>query len=300
MVVEGVHSALDASRSLKFPVVVKPFRSRIPTAAGWLGTTVHHAGSTAELARLYRDVEYLNSFPSLIQERIVGPGDGLFVLFDRGRLIATFAHRRLREKPPAGGVSVYRESVAADPELVEYSARLLEPLGWHGVAMVEFKRDHRSGRPFLMEVNGRFWGSLQLAIDAGIDFPFLTYQLARGNRFEAPATYRVGVKSRWLLGDLDHLLLRVFRRDDVQHLPEGATSRGRTVIEFMKFAGRDLHYEVLRLNDLRPFLHEAATYAQAVARTMAERIRGAVEPQRSTIRPTGRRRERNRHAGTVR
>ena len=82
---------------------------------------------------------------------------------------AVFAHRRLREKPPSGGVSVYRESVAPDPSLVARAAALLAGLGWRGVAMVEMKTDARTGTPYLMEVNGRFWGSLQLAVDAGVD-----------------------------------------------------------------------------------------------------------------------------------
>ena len=58
---------------------------------------------------------YLTRYPSLIQERIVGPGIGVFVLCDHGRLLAAFAHRRLREKPPSGGASVLCESVAVDP-----------------------------------------------------------------------------------------------------------------------------------------------------------------------------------------
>ena len=48
---------------------------------------------------------------------------------------------------------------------------LLDELNWHGVAMVEFKVTE-DGTPYLMEINTRFWGSLQLAIDAGVDFPY--------------------------------------------------------------------------------------------------------------------------------
>ena len=88
--------------------------------------------------------------------------------------------------------------------------RLLGPLGWHGVAMLEFKQDAAHREVFLIEVNGRFWGSLQLAIAAGVDFPYLTYQLAVGERPSVPRALPVGVKNRWLLGDLDHLLIRLF------------------------------------------------------------------------------------------
>src|SRR5258705_11049078 len=113
----------------------------------------------------------------------------MFALFDRGRLVAEFAPRRLREKPPAGGASVLSESRPVDPGLRDFAVRMLGPLGWHGVAMMEYKQDRRNGECVLIEVNGRFWGSLELAVDAGVDFPFLAFQLARGIRPAAPPSY---------------------------------------------------------------------------------------------------------------
>src|SRR5439155_393437 len=92
------------------------------------------------------------AFPVLLQRRVRGPGEGLFLLRWNGRVLAAFAHRRLREKPPAGGVSVYRESIAAPPELVAAGTRLLEVLDWRGVAMVERWRDPA---PFIVETLGR-------------------------------------------------------------------------------------------------------------------------------------------------
>ena len=116
----------------------------------------------------------------LLQERIEGPGVGVFVCCDRGEPVALFAHRRLREKPPSGGVSVLCESAAARSDRRATSAtRLLQALDWRGVAMVEFKRDLRDGSLRLMEINGRFWGSLQLAIDAGVEFPGRRWSIAK-------------------------------------------------------------------------------------------------------------------------
>jgi predicted ATP-grasp superfamily ATP-dependent carboligase len=259
--VDGVAGLTALVAHIEYPAVVKPLRSRILTDAGWLNATVQYAHCESDLVRLYHDTEYLACYPSLIQERIVGPGIGVFVLCDHGRVRAAFAHRRLREKPPSGGVSVLCESVALDPELLDQAMRLLEPLGWHGVAMLEYKQDERTGRSFLMEVNGRFWGSLQLAVDAGVDFPYLAYQLALGQRLEIPHRYKIGVRSRWLLGDLDHLLLRLFHSTGEQHLPNCAPSRIRTLLDFLKFAGSGLHYDVVSLDDPLPFLHEVRQYA---------------------------------------
>ena len=266
-VVDGIAGLKDLVDHVEYPAVVKPIRSRIRTDRGWRAASVHYAGSESDLWNLYQETDYLTSYPSLIQERISGPGVGTFVLFDHGRLLAASAHRRLREKPPSGGVSVLRESVPVDPIVRDQAIRLLGPLGWHGVAMLEYKQDRRTGTPYLMEVNGRFWGSLQLAVDAGVDFPYLAWQLALGHRPEIAPSYRVGVKSRWLLGDLDHLLTRLGTRDRDLQLPDLASSKLRTLIDFFKFAGPDLHYEVINREDLRPFFYECRQWVRALSRT---------------------------------
>jgi predicted ATP-grasp superfamily ATP-dependent carboligase len=243
-----------------YPLVVKPGRSLVLADGTWTKTTVHHVANRQELEQLYRETPYLR-WPSLIQRRVEGEGQGIFAICDQGAPLALFAHRRLREKPPSGGVSVLRESIELPKAMVEYAVRLLQNIGWHGVAMVEFKVERETGIPRLMEINGRFWGSLQLALDAGINFPFLLYQLATHQPVAAPRYgYRIGVKSRWLLGDLDHLLIRTFHSDKVLRLPPGYPSRTRCALEFMRFFQKDLHYEVESLDDPAPALFELQMY----------------------------------------
>ena len=260
--VEHRGGVTDVLPRIQYPAVIKPSRSRIRTTTGWLATGVQYAQDETDLLRLYRDIDYLACYPSMIQERIIGPGVGVFVLCDRGDLRASFAHRRLREKPPSGGASVLSESVEMDPALLDYAMCLLGPLGWHGVAMMEFKQDQRTGRSFVMEVNGRFWGSLQLAIDAGVDFPYLSCRLALGGRIATPPRYRVGVKSRWLLGDLDHLLARLLHKRRDLHLPQGAPSLARAVVDFLQPINRGMRYDVVNGDDPRPFFHEARQYVK--------------------------------------
>jgi predicted ATP-grasp superfamily ATP-dependent carboligase len=274
--VDGLTGLGEILHRVEYPAVVKPVRSRLQTERGWRRATVHYADSEAELRRLYEETDYLASSASLIQQRIVGPGLGVFVLFDRGEPVTVFAHRRLREKPPSGGVSVLCESVHVPSPLREQAIRILGPLGWHGVAMMEYKQDRRTGNLFLMEVNGRFWGSLQLAVDAGVDFPYLTCQLARGRRPDTFQPFRLGVKSRWLLGDLDHLLSRLFKRDRDLCLPSAAPSRARTLLDFLKFTGQGLHYDVLDRDDPGPGLHEIREYVKALAAGVARRLGGRV------------------------
>lgn len=248
----------------EFPMVVKPGCSLIKEDGRWTKTSVNYAGSREELLRLYRDKPYLQQ-PSLIQRRVIGEGQGLFVLMQQGVPLGMFAHRRLRERPPSGGVSVLRESMALPKPMVESALKLLQRVKWHGVAMVEFKVDAADQLPMLMEINGRFWGSLQLAVDAGVNFPLLLLNMAMGRPETVPENgYRIGVKSRWLLGDLDQLLMRILKNDRALNLPPGAPSKLRSLISFCRFFGRDLFYEVEQLGDLAPSRFELMRYIKLV------------------------------------
>jgi predicted ATP-grasp superfamily ATP-dependent carboligase len=256
--------ALSRLTAPVFPVAVKPIRS-VQTAADGSRAKfgVQYARSAPELQELIRSLPS-SAFPVLVQERIVGDGRGVFVLRWGGRRLAAFAHRRLREKPPAGGVSVYCESVALEPELLQAADRLLESLDWSGVAMVEFKRSARDATDFLMEINGRFWGSLQLAIDAGVDFPALLVAATLGAPVEAPGSYRVGARSRWWWGDIDHLITRLRRSGETLGLPEGTPKRSRTAMDILlpwRSPGRN---EILRLSDPRPALHESIEWLRGL------------------------------------
>ena len=237
-----------------FPLVIKPSRS-VTTSDG--NSRKHGVVHVADRRALDAALAVLDpsAYPVMLQQRIIGPGVGIFLLVWDGRVRALFAHRRLREKPPAGGVSVYRESVAADAALVERSRALLADLDWQGVAMVEYKIDAATGTPYLMEINGRFWGSLQLAIDAGVDFPRLLLDVARGG---GPATipdWTVGVRSRWWWGDVDHLLAMLRRSPATLALPPGHAGRWETLADFLvpRAANRN---ETLQFDDPMPFMIE--------------------------------------------
>ena len=247
----------DVAPRLRYPVVLKPRFSRYRQTDSWIKGQVRYAHNPAELINVYHACNRLIPDP-LVQEWIEGVGCGVFLLLWDGELKAAFAHQRLREKPPAGGVSVLCESSPLDDRLVAQCTTLLSALRWQGPAMVEFKRD-RSGQPVLMEVNGRFWGSLQLALDAGMNFPALLYRLATGERVSPRFDYRVGIRSRWLLGDFNQMLQRLLCRSSVGHIGPG-NSRFRAVREFFDFGDPAVRFENPRRDDLGPFWSECASY----------------------------------------
>jgi predicted ATP-grasp superfamily ATP-dependent carboligase len=244
---------------LKFPVVLKPYRSMIWTNGHCNAASVKYAESAGELEATVAQYEYFERNPFLIQEYISGQAHGIFSLYNRGKLVTSFAHRRLRENPPSGGVGVLCESVEKNPEAWRMARTLLDHIGWHGVAMVEFKVT-ADGTPYLMEVNGRFWGSLQLAIDAGVDFPWLLYQLATGKTVDTVDGYATGVRSRWLLGDLAWLW-KVLARNE---LPPGPRfpKRTRSIFQFLNFFDSHTRCEESRWHDMKPFLFELARFVR--------------------------------------
>ncbi len=249
-------ATLASAAALRPPLVLKPARSVAGGEGGRLKQGVRHASDWSAVARLAPELPE-GSFPLLIQERVLGTGTGIFVLVWDKRLVAAFAHRRLREKPPAGGVSVLCESAPLDPDLLARSVSLLDRLGWYGVAMIEYKREAASGDPFLMEINARFWGSLQLAIDSGVDFPRLLIECAEGGSPEPVTSFRVGVRNRWWWGDFDHLLTRFSHSDAALHLPAGFPGRLNALAAFVVTGFMGAKGQVFQAGDSGPARREA-------------------------------------------
>lgn len=253
---DDLEAAYAWCRTVGYPIVVKPSRSRYRTENGWRSTGVRYAVNEDELKVVLSQWADGQKFLLLLQERIYGEGVGVFLCMNHGEAVAAFSHKRLREKPPSGGVSVLRESIPVDQTLKHCSERLLRALNWHGVAMVEFKKDDLAGDYKLMEANGRFWGSLQLAIDAGVDFPSILARIALGEMVAPIREYKVGVKTRWLWGDIDTLLLILLKSRATLRLPIDYPGRLQSILRFMHFWGKDLHYEVLDFTDIKPWLFE--------------------------------------------
>ena len=145
-----------------------------------------------------RTDDLLFDYRPLIQEFIPGELVDLCVLFRHGEPRAALTQRRVHMYPRGGGSGTVNETTDA-PEVRELGLKLLEALDWHGPAQVEFRMDPRDGVPKLMEINGRFWGSTDLAVQAGVDVPELTARLARDGDVESVFDYEVGLRYRWPL-----------------------------------------------------------------------------------------------------
>lgn len=224
---DGVGQALT---ELTFPMIIKPRRS-----SGSRGLA--RVADEAQLQSRAADVT-ARFGPVLIQEALPasGPGLGVGLIAQGGRVLNAYAYRRLREFPVAGGPSTLRETIDA-PDLIGQAERLMRALEWTGVAMVEFKTDERDGVSRLLEINPRFWGSLELAAVAGMNFPLMLYQVTKGERVE-PVQPRLGVRCRWLLpGDVAHFLSN----------PRRFSLRP----SFFRFFDARTHYDEFKSDDVR-------------------------------------------------
>lgn len=236
--------------SCAYPVVLKPARSRLLLHNAITSTSVCIANCPAEALTYINEQRWIEIMPCLVQQYIAGFGAGIFTFYWDGQPVTWFAHKRIREKPPSGGVSVLSESAPVSQVLKDHASKLLGAANWNGLAMVEFKISD-DGTAYLMEINGRPWGSIQLAIDSGIDFPWLLYQAATSNACNTTDVYTCGNRLRWMLGDLDNLLLQL--RSEDYGLAEKANAAARFVQSFFDRACRQ---EVFRWSDPNPALHE--------------------------------------------
>ena len=268
--VTSVTEATEAAQELGWPVVVKPQAPSLYRRGGTVEQLhVTYAADPASLRRQLASLE--GRCGALLQELCPGEGHGVELLAHEGRPLAAFQHRRLREVPFTGGPSSFRESVALDPVLYDLSVRLLQAVRWTGLAMVEFKHGHRG--PMLMEINGRIWGSLPLAVKSGMDFPahvaelFLTGPPPAGT---PPATaYAVGVRSRKLELELFWIAAALRGRSRHPFLPR--PSRAQALGAAVRLLSPGDGYDVLQRDDLRPGVAELGQVAGLVSRRLRAR-----------------------------
>lgn len=163
----------------------------------------HTQSIVKKLIKKYKLV--VSRYPQ-VEEYVEGEGYGCSILYKNGKFIAHFTHRRLRDKIETGGTSTLRE--AAVNESIESATKtIFDSLGWNGLAMCEFKVCPETGRFWFIEVNPRMWGSISLAIESGVQFPYLAWLCATQGSSQAINYHSLckvnsNWKARWLLGDI--------------------------------------------------------------------------------------------------
>ena len=255
--VPGEDHAARAAQ-LAYPVAIKwadPNDVQNDIAAAGLSLEkVEYAADPAQLIAVLTRYDGLERWP-LVQAYCPGYGLGQMLHMADGKATLRFQHRRLREFPPSGGVSSFCASIPLDRHAAQMarSEALLAALGWEGPAMVEYRFDPASGTYWLMEVNGRFWGSIPLAWHCGAHFAWETYRcgvLGERGAGAGPSKQR---RARYVIPDAKRTFMVL--RDGTLPIGRRLTALGRF---FADFLDPRVRYYVWSLRDPRPFFGDLA------------------------------------------
>ena len=245
--VNGVEELREAADKFGYPFIVKP-------TVSWTGA-VSVRVVPVEVMNEAEALEATNTFLAtgcevIAQQFATGRREGVSLFIVNGEVLAHCGCIAHRTTPPMGGVSAMRESYAVPPELLNAAVSLATTIGVEGPSEVEFRRD-ASGRPLLMEINARLAGTLENAVHSGVNFPLMIWQWGTGQPIEKVTSYRTGVRTRWLAGDLRWLwesVTETGRPDSVS-----ATSGLWT---FTSEFFRTRHYDFVDRRDMRPAFAE--------------------------------------------
>lgn len=197
----------EISTELSYPAVIKPRSKSIWSDKNGIlmrkVTDNNYPDSPEELLDEYAQIfsdSVFSDYPPLIQEYIPGKIMDTVVLAENGEIRALLQNERVRTYPRSGGAYTLAETVR-EPKMVEYVKQLLNEIQWTGPAMFEFMKS--DDEFYLMEINGRYWGSIGLSLSCGLEIPLMHYGQLTGKDVEVLGDYPLGVEQRWLLpGDL--------------------------------------------------------------------------------------------------
>ena len=228
---EEDYSLSKLKETFSLPILIKP---RI--SSGSRGIAILYEWNRFQ--QIFDSIHKDFPFP-MIQEFIPhGGAYGVSMLYSNGKPKASFTHKRIREFPLSGGPSTLREGVHY-AEIEGHASNLLSNLNWNGVAMVEYRVDKETNKPKFMEINPRFWGSLETAVFSSIDFPYLLLSLGLDNDCKESFEYESGKQVRWLFfGDLLWFL--------------GSKKNMKNIKAFFTFRKHNLSYDIFSWQDLGP------------------------------------------------
>ncbi|HEV2099402.1 MAG TPA: hypothetical protein VGR45_10815 [Stellaceae bacterium] len=263
----------EPPEELTFPCILK-WSNPESVAGGLAGHGIElikseYCYDRAELAHILGRYTPYGRYP-LVQAFCPGGGLGHMIFLDRGEALLRLQHRRISEWPPEGGTSTVCESLplSVNAELLAKSETLLRRIGWQGAAMVEYRLDPRTGNAALMEINGRFWGSLPLAYHAGVPFGWYTYAVLGLGVRPDPPTYRAGLRCRYMIPETRRIMTLARRRGRTQNRALSFSVAGEFLEYLRQFLSPSSRYFVFTFADPGPFFADM----QFVLRNMLRRV----------------------------
>ncbi len=217
---ESFDEIVRLSETLSYPAVLKTRRSVTWKDGVGIFGSASFVQDKEELKNNFQELKEKLGEAPLVQDFLLGEEYGVEMLAQNGEVYARVSHHRMRSLSPTGGASVLKETLRESDlknTMETYAAKLVKVLAWSGPIMVEFKVDSDTREPRLMEINGRFWGSLPLSVSAGVDMPYLYYiQATKGTVPSSIAVAYEGVITNHFLGDIMHLVRVLVKIDPMR------------------------------------------------------------------------------------
>jgi predicted ATP-grasp superfamily ATP-dependent carboligase len=252
----AVEPALRTAQQKGLPAIVRPLVSWEEREEGGPRETERIRVSTiAELRRLLYEREDLVEQGCLIEPHPRGRSLSYCTVAESGVPLVEVFRERQRERQLLSGVSTLSRTIEPVQEMRERSQRLLRALKWQGPCLVEFL-EGEDGELRLVNVLPRMWGSVQLAVDAGVDVPLLCYRLAEGSPLPpGPKVARAGVSLRWVVGDMQQLIGHLAGAEG--YGPKGLRARARSLLSLASPRGVvGVQADIFDGKDPLPFLFE--------------------------------------------
>ena len=239
----------------EWPVVVKPQHSVAWHQGTGVFGTAEFAFTSAELEQLVTDITAATGEAPVIQTFIQGSEHGVLLVAEQGQVLQTFVHKRIRSLSPRGGASVVKETsrdTALNQLMIDRASALMEKLAWTGPAMIEFKVNDTNGEVLLMEINGRWVGSLPLAEQAGVRLVERNEWLQRES-VQPPVVEPRLIRTQHWLGDFIHLCRVWFARDPLRPLLYPSRLRAGLAFDYSTLFDRG---DIWSWRDPLPFVGE--------------------------------------------
>ena len=181
----------DILPEVRLPAMVKPLQSH--KFAEVFGCKLFIVETDKEDLRAKAALAWSRGIAVMIVEMIPGPDDLLssyYTYMDaRGRKLFRYTKRIIRRWPVNQGNACYHANDWL-PETAAAGEKLLDAIGYRGIANVEFKRDTRDGKLKLIEVNSRITAAQELPVRAGVPIDLIIYLHLTGQKVPVIGAYR--------------------------------------------------------------------------------------------------------------
>lgn len=269
--VEAINEVEAALDQIGLPAIIKPTESW-----GWnesegmrLACKLVKSVDEAKLV-----VEDLTRFGGkvLFQQFITGRRESISLIYANNQIYTCYAqwHTRI-----VGGESAVRQSIAVPPDIGKQAERLVREINLEGCSEVEFRRDNAE-RPYLMEINPRLWASTELAVRSGVDFPYLLYQWACGDKIDEVKSYPVGARLRYLKGDVLNTAAALIPSRQRGRPEMEKTPAAKAILDFLLTFFSPMGYDCVDWKDPLPVWTSLVGFVRDVFRWAGKTRRGKI------------------------